>query len=124
MAVGYSILSIARYEGLQKTRTLILSQAGYDVAEAVTDEQAIAFLEGSLPFNLVIMCHSLPERSRLFLAAKVKELRPHLPILMVSQGFGTTVVGVDSLVEGLESPVALLDVVFALITQTVKPAGL
>ncbi len=79
MAVGYSILSIARYEGLQKTRTLILSRAGYDVCEAITDQEAIRFLDSSITFDLVLICHSVPEPSRLLLAAKVKASHPGLP---------------------------------------------
>ena len=55
MEVTTSILSIGRYEVLQKTRTLILQQSGYDVVEAVTDEQATAFLEASSDFDLVII---------------------------------------------------------------------
>ena len=86
MAVSYSILSIARYEGLQKTRTLILSQAGYDVAKPSLT-RGNRFLEGSLAFDLVLICHSDPEPSRLLLAAKVKALRPELPILMVAERY-------------------------------------
>jgi CheY-like chemotaxis protein len=123
MVVSKSILSIGNYQVLQHTRTLILQQSGYDVAEAVTEEQAIAFLEGSLAFDLVIMCHSLPERSRLFLADKVKELRPKLPIMIISQGFETSAVGADSLVEGLESPGALLEMVGSLTLKKAKEDG-
>ncbi len=124
MAVGYSILSIARYEGLQKTRTLILSQAGYDVCEAITDQEAIRFLEGSIAFDLVLICHSVPEPSRLLLAAKIKASHPEMPILMVVEGYQTTAAQVDSFVQGLESPTALLVKVGALMTKRVKPAGL
>jgi CheY-like chemotaxis protein len=125
MAVGaYSILSIARYEGLQKTRTLILSRAGYEVCETLTDQQAIGFLEGSIVFDLVLMCHSVPEPSRLLLAAKIKASHPELPILMVAQGYETTAAQVDSFVQGLESPAALLVKVGALMTKREKPAGL
>jgi len=123
MAVASSILNICRYETLRHTRTLILRQSGYVVAEAVTDEQAIVFLEGSLAFDLVIMCHSLPELSTLLLAAKVKELHPKLPILMVSQGFETTAAQVDSFVQGLESPTALLDMVGSLMMKRAQRAG-
>jgi len=123
MAVLKSILSIARYEVLQQTRTLILQRAGYDVAEAATDQQAIAFLEGSLAFDLVIMCHSMPESSILLVAAKIKASRPELPILMVSQGFETTAAQVDSFVQGLESPAALLEMVGFLMMKRAKPAG-
>ena len=123
MEVATSILSIGRYEVLQKTRTLILQQSGYDVVEAVTDEQAIAFLETSLDFDLVIICHSVAEPSILLLAAKVKELRPKLPILMVSQGFEITAAPVDSFVQGFESPAALLDMVGSLTMKRADRAG-
>jgi CheY-like chemotaxis protein len=124
MAVPKSILSIGRYKMLQQTRTLILQHAGYEVAEASTDGQAIGFLEGSIAFELVVMCHSVPEPSRLLLAAKIKASHPKLPILMVSQGFETTAAQVDSFVHGLESPASLLHMIDALMMNATKPADL
>jgi CheY-like chemotaxis protein len=100
------------------------SRAGYDVCEAITDQQAIGFLEGPIAFDLVLMCHSVPEPSRLLLAAKVKASRPNLPILMVAEGYETTAAQVDSFVQGLESPTALLVKIGALMTKRAKPAGL
>jgi hypothetical protein len=87
-------------------------------------QQAIGFLEGPIAFDLVLMCHSVPEPSRLLLAAKVKASRPNLPILMVAEGYETTAAQVDSFVQGLESPTALLVKIGALMTKRAKPAGL
>jgi CheY-like chemotaxis protein len=99
-----SILTISRDAELQRLRTLILQDAGYHVAAATSDAQAISFLEKPHSFTLVLLCHSVPESSRVYLADRMKELSPELPILMLYNGFEPTQAKVDGSLHQLESP--------------------
>lgn len=104
MTEDKSILTISRDEALQATRTLILRSAGYQVSAAKSDEQAINFLKAPNSFSLVLLCHSVPEPSRIYLANYIKELNPNLPILMLYNGYDPTAAKVDGSLHNLESP--------------------
>ena len=111
-----SILTISRDVTLQKLRTAILQRAGYHVAAATSDEAAISFIEAPNSFCLALLCHSVPEASRIFLAARIKELNPHLPILMLYNGYDPTNAKVDGSLHNLESPDVWLRTIDFLIT--------
>lgn len=111
MTVAKSILTISRDQSLQITRTLILQQAGYMIAAALNDKDAVGFVEGPTPLDLVLMCHSIPEPSRILLAAEIKKLKPRLPILMLYNGYDPTSANVDGSLHSLETPEALLDMI-------------
>jgi CheY-like chemotaxis protein len=99
-----SILTISRNELLQNLRTTILERAGYHVAAATSDDAAIRFVEAPNSFSLALLCHSVPEASRIYLATRIKELSPHLPILMLYNGYDPTKAKVDGSLHNLESP--------------------
>ena len=103
-----SILTISRNEQLQNLRTAVLERGGYHVAAATSDEAAISFLEAPNSFGLALLCHSVPEASRVYLAARIKELSPDLPILMLYNGYDPTTAKVDGSLHNLESPNVLL----------------
>ena len=105
------ILTVSRNEQLQHVRTLVFQQAGYRVSAALNDNQAINFIETEKSINLVLLCHSVPEASRVFLVTRIKELRPKLPILMLYNGYDPTVAKVDGSLHSLETPDALLDMI-------------
>ena len=90
MTAAASILTIVRDRVLEKTRTFILEQAGYSVSAALNDKDAIGFVEASNDIRLVLMCHSVPEASRMFMVTRIKELKPTLPILMLYNGYDPT----------------------------------
>lgn len=106
-----SILTISRNPTLQQTRTLILQQAGFHVSPARSDKEAIAFLRAPNTFELVLLCHSVPESSRLLLVTLSKELYPKLPVLMLYNGYETTAAHVDGAIHNLDSPAAMLSMV-------------
>lgn len=106
-----SILTISRNPTLQQTRTLILQQSGFHVSPARSDEEAIAFLKAPNTFELVLLCHSVPEPSRLLLVNFSKELYPKLPILMLYNGYETTAAHVDGAIHNLDSPDAMVNMV-------------
>jgi CheY-like chemotaxis protein len=90
MVSHQSILTISRDQVLQHTRTLILEQAGYAVCAAHSDQEALAFLDVSEGYSLVLMCHSVPEPSRISLANAMKAKFPSMPILMLYNGYDPT----------------------------------
>jgi DNA-binding response OmpR family regulator len=106
-----SILTISRNERLQHVRTLVLQHAGYQVSAALSDKDAINFVETEKSINLVLLCHSVPETSRVLLVTRIKELQPKLPILMLYNGYDPTEAKVDGSLHNLDTPVALLDMI-------------
>ena len=111
MAVLTSVLTISRDQSLQSTRTFILEAAGYSVYAALDDDAAVAFVAASNTLSLVLMCHSVPESSRVVLVNKIKALNPKLPILMLYNGYDPTLSKVDGSLHSLETPEAMLDMI-------------
>ena len=76
------ILTISRDEPLQQTRTLLLEQIGYAVTPMLGDAAVHDFLQRRPPphLDLVLMCHSVPERSRIKLCDALKLAYPDTPI--------------------------------------------
>ena len=111
MSTSKSILTISRDQVLQNTRTLVLQNAGYQVSAATNDKEAVAFVDAPNTISLVLMCHSVPETSRVFLVNKIKELKPNLPILMLYNGYDPTEAKVDGSLHSLETPRAMLDMI-------------
>jgi CheY-like chemotaxis protein len=106
-----SILTISRDQPLQSTRTFILERAGYSVSAALNDNDAVAFVAEPNNLCLVLMCHSVPEASRVLLVNKIKALNPSLPILMLYNGYDPTLAKVDGSLHSLETPDAMLDMI-------------
>lgn len=123
MTEDKSILTISREQALQNTRTLILRNAGYQVSAAISDEQAIRFLEAPNSFSLVLLCHSVPESSRIYLANHIKGLNPTLPILMLYNGYDPTAANVDGSLHNLESPGVWLRMITFLVSGTKGAKG-
>ena len=114
-----TIITISRNEPLQMTRTALLSRAGYSVVALTSDAEVMAYLElkGDPAINLILMCHSVPETSRVSLCKALKKDLPGVPILMLYNGYDPTLVEVDGRLENVQSPQALLDTVQLLISK-------
>jgi CheY-like chemotaxis protein len=106
-----SILTISRDPQLQHLRTVIVQRAGYLVSAALSDKEAIHFVKTDKSINLVLLCHSVPEASRISLAAKIKELEPTLPILMLYNGYDPTKAKVDGSLHNLDTAEAMLNMI-------------
>jgi len=106
-----SILTISSNAELQQLRTVILRQAGYRVSAALSDEEAIRFIKTDKSINLVLLCHSVPEASRIVLVTRIKELEPTLPVLMLYNGYDPTQAQVDGSLHNLDTPEAMLNVI-------------
>jgi DNA-binding NtrC family response regulator len=111
MTTPTSILTISRDRPLQNTRTIILERAGYNVSAALNDKDALGFVEAPNTIDLVLMCHSVPEASRVFLVTRIKELKPKLPILMLYNGYDPTEAKVDGSLHSLETPESMLKMI-------------
>ena len=111
------ILTISRDEGLQQSRTLLLEHVGYRVTPLDTNASVIEFL--ALPtkpyLDLVLMCHSVPEQSRITLCAAVKVVYPSTPILMLYNGYDPTAARLDGRIENTGDPERLVDALTMLI---------
>jgi DNA-binding response OmpR family regulator len=113
-----SILTISRNETLQNIRTMVLQHAGYQVSAATNDKEAIAFVAAPNTLGLVLVCHSVPETSRVFLVTRIKELMPKLPILMLYNGYDPTEAKVDGSLHNLETPEAMLNMIEFMTTSS------
>ena len=122
MTASKSILTISRDQPLQSTRTFILERAGYSVSAALNDDDAVAFVAEPNDLSLVLMCHSVPEASRVFLVNKIKALNPTLPILMLYNGYDPTIAKVDGALHSLETPDAMLDMI-SFMTRNISPSA-
>lgn len=114
-----SILTISRDAHLQSSRTLMLEAHGYHVSAATDDAEALAFVEGPNTYSLVLLCHSVPEKSRLILVPRIRELKPGLPIIMLYDGYEPTNAHVDGSLQNLSGPQAVLDMI-GFLTQHVS----
>ena len=108
-----TVMTISRDEPLQATRTMLLEQNGYKVVPLGSDDEVRDFLKlraQPVP-NLVLMCHSVPEKSRVALCSEIKVRYPFAPILMLYNGYDPTAAVVDGRLENMRDPQALLDTV-------------
>lgn len=117
-----TLVTISRDEPLQSTRTLLLENAGYSVIALGTDASVRAFL--NLPdqpaINLVLVCHSVPEASRVVLCRAFKGRYPKTPILMLYNGYDPTTAEVDGRLENTLEPQALIDTVQLLLSPNCR----
>lgn len=111
MSTSKSILTIGRDASLQNIRTMVLQHAGYQVSAALNDKEAVDFVAAPNTLRLVLMCHSVPEASRVLLVNRIKALKPKLPILMLFNGYDPTEAKVDGSLHSLETPEAMLDMI-------------
>lgn len=121
-----TVVTISRDEPLQMTRTALLNRAGYSVVALTSDAEVMAYLalSGRPVINLILMCHSVPEASRVSLCKAIKKDIPGAPILMLYNGYDPTLAEVDGRLENVHSPKALLDTVQLLISRPGASEGL
>lgn len=113
-----TLVTISRDEPLQATRTLLLRQVGYSVIPLGTDASVHAFLQSpnQPAINLVLLCHSVPETSRVTLCRAFKARHPKTPVLMLYNGYDPTSAAVDGRLENTLEPQALIDTVQLLLS--------
>jgi len=108
------VLCIDDAEVALRIRKLLLANAGYRVLTASSGEEGLELFKDN-PVELVIADHFLSNKSGLEIAAEMKELKPKVPILIVSaaaeapaglefsDGFLSKGEGPDALLEAMAS---------------------
>ena len=80
----YLILSAGRNPDLLKQRNAALMAEGYKVASAWDSCEIVEkLLNGD--FDLVLLCHSIPEEDRRRLAHIVSSYTPSTPVILISE---------------------------------------
>lgn len=64
-------------------RSLLLKEAGFEVLTAESGPEALAIF-GANHVDLAVLDYAMPEMDGVVVAAKLKQVAPHLPVLMVS----------------------------------------
>ncbi|HSE47989.1 MAG TPA: hypothetical protein VLA96_02145 [Terriglobales bacterium] len=113
------ILTISRDQVLQHSRTLLLQHTGYTVTALLGDSAVSKFLDAAArpALDLVLMCHSVPEPSRVRLCDDLKLAYPDTPVLMLYNGYDPTAAKVDGRIMNTHDPKALVDA----LTMLVRP---
>ena len=119
------ILLISRDQQLQASRALLLESAGYSVIDLGSDAAVMQFLRLAIQPTLdqVLMCHLVPEKSRVLLCNAIKTVYQGTPILMLYHEYDPTSAAVDGRVQNLHDPQALLDTLKVLVTTTRASQG-
>jgi DNA-binding NtrC family response regulator len=74
------ILSLGYDHRLMPLRSMLLRQAGYEVAEIYSWGEALRRSKSEI-FNLLLICHTVPLDQREELIATIFSIRPHFPVL-------------------------------------------
>jgi CheY-like chemotaxis protein len=114
-----TVITISRDEPLQMTRTVLLRHAGYSVVALTTDAEVMKYLASDArpSINLILLCHSVPEASRISICRALKKSIPNAPILMLENSYDPTSAEIDGRLENIHSPEAMLDTVQLLISK-------
>jgi DNA-binding response OmpR family regulator len=98
-------LAVGRDPVLLQTRCQVLQSAGYTVVSALSLDQSLKeFRSGD--FDLVILCHSIPELDRELLTKAVHSQSPKTPVIVVSATLSAMDRFADAMVEN--EPTTLL----------------
>jgi len=82
--MSFLILSAGRDAGVLKRRNAALADQGYTVAAASDSFEIVdKLLNGD--FDLVLLCHTIPEQDRLRVAGLVARYTPSTPVVLVSE---------------------------------------
>ena len=80
----YKILWVDDEIDLLKPYTLYLSNKGYEVETASNGQDAIDLCENNI-YDIVFLDENMPGLSGLATLTKIKEVRPNLPIVMITK---------------------------------------
>ena len=115
------VLCIDDAEVALRVRKLVLSNAGYQVLTAASGEDGLEIFRQN-PIELVIADHFLTNKSGLEIAAEMKELKPEVPILIVSAAAEAPpgLEFADGFLSKGEGPDALLNTIASLLQRHTK----
>ncbi len=94
-----------------KVRRLLLEGEGYTVLTAASASEALQIIEAGTPIDIVLLDYIMPGMNGDELAAKLRQLRPYLPLIAVSavgQLPEVLIESVDSHLQKGQDPLVLL----------------
>lgn len=77
------VLNVGHDAALLETRSLVLRSAGYSVESASSVDEAIQRFRAA-DFDLVVLCHSVPEQERHRLIRLIRDHGSSTPVIFVS----------------------------------------
>jgi CheY-like chemotaxis protein len=111
---------VGRDRVLVETRSQVLRTAGYIVVPAYTPRQAIdEFVRGD--FDLVLLCHSMPEDARERLVSVIREHTSRTPIVSVASFDGQFDGFADATIEN--DPNLLIDSLRKIVSRNSDSSG-
>jgi CheY-like chemotaxis protein len=114
------VLMVGRDRVLVETRSQVLRTAGYIVVPAYTPRQAIdEFVRGD--FDLVLLCHSMPEDARERLVSVIREHTSRTPIVSVASFDGQFDGFADATIEN--DPNLLIDSLRKIVSRNSDSSG-
>lgn len=84
MARTVRILSVSYDCALMSSRSMLLRHTGFQVEDVHSRSQALKSARSDR-FDVLLICHTLPEADRKHLIAAVRERRPDMPILCITE---------------------------------------
>ena len=113
----YLLLSVGLDPLLMRSRTSVLSNAGYSVMPSFTSRDAFQIF-ASRDIDLVILCHTIPEQEKTKLITSMKERNKRTPIISIHADGEADGKLVDAYVHGLDGPETLLSCVATVLNKS------
>ena len=111
---SHILLSVGAQPELLRLRNAVLRNAGYYVHAETSVYEAMHLCLRS-DFDLVILCHTIPEAEKMKLLTAIKTVTPSTPVIIARDSDTRT--QADASVDSLDSPGALLSCVAGLLTR-------
>jgi DNA-binding NtrC family response regulator len=104
-------------------RTLVLQKQGYQVKTALSAADAMQVLN-SCHIDLVLTDHLMPGGTGTELARSVKQVRPNLPVILISgvNEIPPDMADTDLFISKVEGPVAMCEKISAVLAQSGRTA--
>lgn len=83
------LLSVGPESDLLLTRNAVLREAGFSIYSRRDPDEALTLLREE-NFAAVLLCHLFPTKTKQWLIRRVKEEKPHTPVVVMSNGHRTS----------------------------------
>ena len=111
-----TILCVEDNKAYLRLRKAVLEREGYRVLAATTGSEALAILQES-PVCLVLSDHMLRGTTGLALAARMKKMKPQIPVVLYSGQVPETMGEVDCFISKDETVASFLSIISSLVKR-------
>ncbi len=111
MAASHTILCIDDEELGLRIRKMLLESEGFRVLTSTNGQQGLEIFRSN-PINAVVLDYSMPKINGAIVAAEIKRLRSHIPIILLTAhptAPDDVKANIDAFVEKGQSPILLLN---------------